>query len=56
MLAEDRANAIREYLMIRGVDADRLVVVPYGTDRPMCQEAVDTCWAQNRRAVVRLTP
>ena len=56
VLAEDRANAIREYLMIRGVDADRLVVVPYGTDRPMCQEAVDTCWAQNRRAVVRLTP
>ena len=56
VLAEDRANAIREYLMIRGVDADRLVVVPYGTDRPICQEAVDTCWAQNRRAVVRLTP
>jgi outer membrane protein OmpA-like peptidoglycan-associated protein len=56
VLAEDRANAIREYLMIRGVDADRLVVVPYGTSRPICREAVDTCWAQNRRAVVRLTP
>jgi outer membrane protein OmpA-like peptidoglycan-associated protein len=55
-LAEDRANAIREYLVIRGVDADRLVVVPYGTDRPVCLEAVDPCWAQNRRAVVRLTP
>ena len=33
------ANAIREYLMTRGVDADRLVVIPYGTDRPICQEA-----------------
>lgn len=55
-LAEDRANAIREYLVSRGVDADRLVVVPYGIERPLCQEAVDTCWAQNRRAVVRLSP
>jgi peptidoglycan-associated lipoprotein len=56
VLAEDRANAIREYLVLRGVDADRLVIVPYGTQRPTCQEPVDTCWAQNRRAVVRLTP
>jgi peptidoglycan-associated lipoprotein len=55
-LAEERANAIREYLVVRGVDADRLVVVTYGIDRPMCLEAVDTCWAKNRRAIVRLTP
>jgi outer membrane protein OmpA-like peptidoglycan-associated protein len=56
VLAEDRANAIREYLVIRGVEADRLVVVTYGPDRPICREEVDMCWAQNRRAVVRLTP
>jgi outer membrane protein OmpA-like peptidoglycan-associated protein len=56
VLAEHRAHAIREYLVIRGVDADRLDIVPYGTRRPTCQEPVDTCWAQNRRAVVRLTP
>jgi len=55
-LAEHRAHAIRAYLVIRGVEADRLVVVPYGSQRPMCHEPVDACWAQNRRAVVRLTP
>ena len=56
VLAEHRAHAIREYLVIRGVEADRLVVVTYGTGRPICREEVDMCWAQNRRAVVRLTP
>jgi outer membrane protein OmpA-like peptidoglycan-associated protein len=55
-LAEHRAHAIRAHLVSRGVDADRLVVVPYGSQRPMCHEPVDACWAQNRRAVVRLTP
>ena len=55
-LAEHRAHAIRAYLVIRGVEADRLVIVPYGSQRPMCHEPVDACWAQNRRAVVRLTP
>ncbi len=56
VLAEHRAHAIREYLVVRGIDADRLIIVPYGTQRPSCQEPVDTCWAQHRRAVVRLTP
>jgi peptidoglycan-associated lipoprotein len=55
-LAEHRAHAIREHLVSRGVDADRLVIVSYGSQRPMCHEPVDACWAQNRRAVVRLTP
>jgi peptidoglycan-associated lipoprotein len=55
-LAEHRARAIREYLVSRGVDAGRLGVVLYGSHRPICHEPVDACWAQNRRAVVRLTP
>ena len=54
-LAEHRARTIREYLASRGVDADRLDVVLYGSQRPICDEPVDACWAQNRRAVVRLT-
>ena len=54
-LAEHRARTIREYLVSRGVDADRLGVVLYGSQRPICHEPVDACWAQNRRAVVRLT-
>jgi peptidoglycan-associated lipoprotein len=55
-LAERRANAIREHLVTRGIDSDRVAIVTYGDRRPVCGELLEMCWAQNRRAVVRLTP
>jgi peptidoglycan-associated lipoprotein len=55
-LAERRANAIHEHLVTRGIDSDRVAIVTYGDRRPVCAELLETCWAQNRRAVVRLTP
>jgi peptidoglycan-associated lipoprotein len=55
-LAERRANAIRDNLVARGVDPDRIAVVAYGDRRPICQEPREKCRAHNRRAVVRLTP
>ena len=54
-LAERRASSIRDYLVTRGVDADRIITVTYAVQRPVCQEPLETCWAQNRRAVVRMT-
>ncbi|MBI2527921.1 MAG: ABC transporter substrate-binding protein [Candidatus Rokubacteria bacterium] len=53
-LAERRAGAVREYLVSRGVPGDRIGIVPYGDREPVCREPVETCWVQNRRAVVRL--
>jgi outer membrane protein OmpA-like peptidoglycan-associated protein len=55
-LAERRANAIREHLVTRGIDSDRVAIVTYGASRPVCEDLLETCWRQNRRAVVRLTP
>ncbi len=55
-LATRRANAIREHLVTRGVDGDRITIVTYGDRRPVCREPQETCWAQNRRVVVRVTP
>jgi phospholipid transport system substrate-binding protein len=55
-LAEQRARAVREYLVRRGVDADHVATVVYGDQRPVCRAPLETCWAQNRRAVVRVTP
>jgi outer membrane protein OmpA-like peptidoglycan-associated protein len=55
-LAERRAHAIRDSLVSRGVAPDRIAVVAYGDRRPICQEPLAACQAQNRRAVVRLTP
>lgn len=50
-----RANAVREYLVSRGVPASRLEVTSYGKERPIeiCSE--ESCYAQNRRAVTVLS-
>ena len=46
-----RANAVREYLISRGVAGNRLQFVTYGKERPIeiCSE--EACYAKNRRAV-----
>ena len=54
-LAERRASSIRDYLVTQGVEGDRITTVTYAGQRPVCQEPLETCWAQNRRAVVRMT-
>jgi phospholipid transport system substrate-binding protein len=54
-LAERRANSIRDHLVTQGVDDDRITIVTYAGQRPVCQEPLETCWVQNRRAVVRMT-
>ena len=55
-LATRRANAIREHFVTHGIDGDRITIVTYGDRRPVCREPKETCWAQNRRVVVRVTP
>lgn len=53
-LGARRANAAREYLISRGVAANRLKTVSYGKERPIeiCSE--ESCYARNRRAVTVL--
>ena len=53
-LAERRASSIRDYLVTQGVDGDRITTVTYAGRHPVCQEPLETCWTQNRRAVVRM--
>ncbi|MEM9786337.1 MAG: peptidoglycan-associated lipoprotein Pal [Pseudomonadota bacterium] len=50
-----RANAVREYLVSRGVPASRLEVTSYGKERPIEVCSNETCYAQNRRAVTVLS-
>lgn len=54
-LGQRRANAVREYLVSRGVPASRLQVTSFGKERPIeiCSE--ESCYAQNRRAVTVLS-
>ncbi len=46
-----RANAVREYLVAKGVPANRLRVTSYGKERPIQVCSQESCYAQNRRAV-----
>jgi peptidoglycan-associated lipoprotein len=50
VLGERRAKAAVNYLVSRGVDARRFVVVSWGEDKPYCMQAGERCWAKNRRA------
>ena len=50
-LGARRANAVREYLISRGVPASRLRTVSYGKERPIEVCSNEACYAKNRRAV-----
>ncbi len=49
-LGERRANAVRDYLVNRGIAAGRLRTVSYGEERPIADNATDAGRAMNRRA------
>lgn len=53
-LGQRRANAVREYLVSRGVPASRLQVTSYGKERPIEVCSQESCYAKNRRAVTVL--
>ncbi|MAM25630.1 MAG: peptidoglycan-associated lipoprotein [Rhodobacteraceae bacterium] len=53
-LGARRANAVREYLISKGVAAHRLEVVSYGKERPIEVCSAEACYAKNRRAVTVL--
>lgn len=50
-LGERRANAAKNYLVSRGINAARINVISYGKERPVALGSNETAWAQNRRAV-----
>jgi peptidoglycan-associated lipoprotein len=49
-LGERRAQAVKDYLIARGVAAGRIDTVSYGKERQVCLVSTETCWSQNRRA------
>ena len=48
-LGERRARVARDYLVSRGIAADRISLVSFGEERPECTEHSEACWARNRR-------
>ena len=53
-LGARRAQAARDYLVSRGVNASRIKTISYGKERPVAVCDDISCWAQNRRAVTVL--
>ncbi|SMC41530.1 peptidoglycan-associated lipoprotein Pal [Rhizobium sp. RU36D] len=53
-LGARRAATTRDYLISRGVPAQRLKTISYGKERPVAVCDDISCWSQNRRAVTVL--
>jgi peptidoglycan-associated lipoprotein len=53
-LGARRATAVRDYLMARGISANRMRTISYGKERPVAVCDDISCWSQNRRAVTVL--
>jgi peptidoglycan-associated lipoprotein len=53
-LGARRAQNVRDYLVSRGVAANRMHTISYGKERPVAVCDDISCWAQNRRAVTVL--
>ena len=53
-LGDRRANAVREFLMSRGIAGSRLSTVSFGKERPIEICSDEACYSQNRRSVTVL--
>ena len=53
-LGSRRAQAVRDYLVAKGVSASRMRTISYGKERPVAVCDDISCWSQNRRAVTVL--
>ena len=53
-LGARRAQAARDYLISRGIQAQRMRTISYGKERPVAVCNDISCWSQNRRAVTVL--
>jgi peptidoglycan-associated lipoprotein len=53
-LGARRAAATRDFLVARGIPANRIRTISYGKERPVAVCDDISCWSQNRRAVTVL--
>lgn len=48
-LGDRRAKVAKEYLIALGIPANRIELISYGEEKPVCTESSEACWAKNRR-------
>jgi peptidoglycan-associated lipoprotein len=49
-LGSKRANAVRTYLVMKGVSVERITTISYGEMKPFALGQTEQDYAQNRRA------
>ena len=53
-LGEQRAQAVKNWLVLLGIDSSRLSTISYGKERPAVIGSNDGAWSQNRRSVTSI--
>jgi len=53
-LGQKRAKSVRDYYVRLGVPESIMGTISYGEEQPVCTEATDACWLQNRRAETKI--
>jgi peptidoglycan-associated lipoprotein len=53
-LGEQRAQAVKNWLVLLGIDTSRLSTISYGKERPAVIGSNDGAWSQNRRSVTTI--
>ncbi len=54
-LGDERANAVRDYLVSLGIQASRVQTVSRGEESPFCSDSHEGCWSRNRRGHFAIT-
>lgn len=54
-LGDRRANSVKDYLISKGVGANRVKIISYGKERPAVLGSNEWAWSQNRRGVTTIT-
>lgn len=48
-LGQRRASAAKKYLTDLGISSNRISLISYGKEKPVCTEQTEECWQKNRR-------
>ena len=54
-LGERRANSVKDYLVVLGVNPSRVNTISYGKERPVATGSNEAAWTQNRRGVTKVS-
>jgi peptidoglycan-associated lipoprotein len=48
-LGQRRAASAKKYLTDLGISANRISLISYGKEKPVCKQSNEDCWQKNRR-------